>query len=385
MTLFLAYWLLAAPPLTLLAVVLLNLRFWPRGRPDGRIPGRVSVLIPARNEAANIERCVRSVLRSTYLPDEVIVYDDGSTDATPQILVDLAAADPRVRVLTGGSLPSGWVGKPHACHRLAEAASGNVLVFVDADTLVRPDGLARLGSVLADYTADVVTVGVRQVTRSFAERLIIPLLHLSYVAWLLLPLVWRTRDPRLLVASGQVIAVRRAAYRALGGWAAVRGEVVDDMAFCRAAKTAGLRVVFADGHHIATSRMYRNFRQVWEGFSKNLYEGVGGRPAGLAAVLALHAWVFLLPYAALLAALLGTGTLLLPALLGVGANLLVRTAIALRFGQPPEGVVLHPLAIVVLLALALNSLRWARRGEIRWRGRVYAARESRIAPEPQTL
>jgi chlorobactene glucosyltransferase len=177
--------------------------------------------------------------------------------------------------------------------------------------------------------------------------------------------------------------VRRDAYRALGGWAAARGEVVDDMAFGRAAKRAGLRVVFADGHRMASSRMYRGFQELWEGFSKNLYEGIGGSPGALALIVALHAWVFLLPYAALVAALLGASALLVPAVAGVAANVLIRAALAARFRQPWEGVLLHPLSVLALLAIALNSFRWARGNRIRWRGRVYAARAARVAAGPQ--
>jgi chlorobactene glucosyltransferase len=380
----LLFLVIAAPPLAVLGVVLLNLAVWPRGRPDGRLAGRVSVLVPARNEEATIDGCVRAILGGTQPPDEVLVYDDASTDRTPEILARLAAADARLRVLPGVPLPEGWVGKPHACHRLAAAATGDVLVFVDADTRLSPSALARLGSVMAEYRADVVTAGIRQVTRSFGERLVIPLLHLSYLAWLPLPLVWRTRDPRLLVANGQLVAVQRDAYHALGGWAAARAEVVDDMAFCRAAKRAGLRVVFADGHQMASSRMYRGFREVWDGFSKNLYEGIGGRRAALALVVVLHAWVFLLPYAVLAAALLGAISLLAAGVAGVVANLLVRAALAVRFRQPGEGVLLHPLSVLVLLAIALNSFRWARGGRIQWRGRVYAARAVRAAVGPHT-
>lgn len=375
----LASGLLAAPPLAVLGVSLFNMLRWPRGRPDGRIGERVSVLIPARDEERTIERCVRGVLGGTRSPDEVLVYDDGSTDATPNILARLAE-DPRVRVIPGMPLPPGWVGKPHACHRLAEAATGDVLVFVDADTALDASGLARIGSVLEDYRADVVTAGIRQVTGTAAERLVIPLLHLSYLAWLPIPLVWRTRDPRLLIANGQLVAVRRDTYDAVGGWAAVRAEVVDDMAFCRLVKQAGRRVVFADGHRMATSRMYHGGGELWDGFSKNLYEGIGGRPVALALVLALHGWIFVAPYAALGAAAMGVRVLLLPAAIGVGANVAMRGAMAVRYRQPWEGVVLHPLAVAALMGIALNSFRWARRGAIRWRGRVYASRSLRAVP-----
>nr|ANY58121.1 Glycosyl transferase [uncultured bacterium] len=375
-----AWLLLALPALGVLAVAAFNVAAWPRGRPDGRVPGRVSVCVPARDEAATIERCVRAVLAGTRPPDEVLVYDDGSTDGTAAVVARLAAEDARVRLLPGVPLPAGWVGKPHACHRLAAGASGDVLLFLDADTVASPECLARLGSLLEGMRADVVTAGTRQVTGSFAERLVIPLLHLSYLAWLPLPLVWRSRDPRLLVANGQLLAVRRAALEAAGGWAAVRAEVVDDMALCRRVKRAGLRVVFADGHRMAGCRMYGGWRPLWEGFSKNLYEGVGARPAGLAAVVLLHALVFLLPYAGLAAALAGAPGLLAPAAAGVGANLALRALLAARFRQPAEGVLLHPLAVLALLAVALNSFRWSRRGAIRWRDRTYPARAARVAP-----
>lgn len=374
----LAWILLAAPQLVILALVLFNLAVWPRGRADGRIAGRVSVLIPARDEAETIERCVRAVLACTEPPVEVIVYDDDSSDGTAGIVARLAAEDGRVRLLPGIPLPPGWVGKPHACHRLAEAASGDVLVFLDADTEASPECLARIGSIFDHFRGDVVTAATRQVTGTWAERCIIPLLHLTYVAWLPLPLVWRSRDPRFLVANGQLLAIRRAALDAAGGWPSVRAEVVDDMALCRRVKETGGRVVFADAHLMARCRMYRGAGEVWRGFSKNLAEGVGGTAAGVLGVIALYGIVFVAPYIGLAAALLGAGSILAPSLAGVAANLAIRAALALRLRQPVEGILLHPLAVLGLMAIAVNSFLWSRRGDIRWRGRRYASREARL-------
>ncbi len=373
----LAWALLAAPPLLVLATVASNLAVWPRGRRTGRIPGRVSVLIPARDEAANIERCVRAALGGSQTPDEVLVYDDASTDGTGRIVARIAAEDARVRLLPGPALPAGWVGKPHACHHLARAATGDMLVFADADVTLSPTGLARLGSVFERYDADLVTAGLRQRTGTFAERLVIPLLHLTYLAWLPLPLVWRLRDPRFLVANGQLLAVRRAAYEAAGGWAAVRAELVDDMAFCRRVKQTGGRVVFTDGFRMASVRMYPNARALWDGFSKNLYEGVGGRPAALLAVGVLHAGVFIAPYTVLGLAWAGVRVPRRPAVVGVAANTALRALLAIRFCQPLEGILLHPVGVLALLAIGANSFRWSRRGTIRWRGRSYAGREGR--------
>ena len=383
-----AWIVLAGLPALVLAMVAFNAFAWPRGRAGGRMPGRVSVLIPARDEAARIEACVRAALANA--PDEVVVYDDGSTDGTAQIVGRLAGEDRRVRLMAGGPLPAGWVGKPHACHHLARAATGDVLVFMDADVVATPECLPRIASLFARLRAEVVTAGTRQVTGTFAERLVIPLLHLTYLAWLPVPLVWRSRDPRFLIANGQLLAVRRAAYDAAGGWAAVRAEVVDDMAFCRRVKQSGGRVVFADGHRMARCRMYAGAGEVWRGFSKNLYEGVGGRPLGLLMFALLYAAVFLAPYAAVLRAFFAADSgftigghywdVTVPALLGVACNLLMRTVLALRYRQPLEGIVLHPLSVLALLGIALNSARWSLGGRIRWRGRTYAARGERIAP-----
>lgn len=369
-------WLiLALPPTLPLVTTMYNLVTWrradaeglQRSGPPGVLP-RASALVPARNEEAGIARCVEALLAEPFA--EVIVCDDRSTDATPAILAAIAARDPRLRVILGAPLPVGMVGKAHACHQLAAAATGDLLVFVDADTILAPGALARVAAVTTD--ADVVSVLPFQETGSPAEALILPLLHLSYLSWLPLRLVRATKDPRFLAANGQLLAVRRAAYHHFGGYGAVASEVVDDMAFCGAAKRAGLRVDFVDGAEVAACRMYRNGREAWDGFSKNLYEGIGGSGPALIGILVLHTAVFLLPWVALPFAPL-------PAAVGVAANLTQRGLLAARFRHRAWTVPLHPIGILTLCALALNSWRWSKRGAIVWRGRTYRARHERGA------
>jgi chlorobactene glucosyltransferase len=356
-------WLLALLPLVPLGMTVANLAAWRPIRRPGPVP-RASALVPARDEEETIEACVLTLLAEPFA--EVVVYDDGSTDRTSEILASFT--DPRVRVLRGGPLPPGWVGKPHACARLAEAATGELLVFVDADVRLRPGALSLIAGA---RQGDVLSVLPEQRIGSFGEALILPLLHLTYTSFLFLPLVGRTRDPRVLAANGQVLAVTRAAHDAIGGFSAVRAEVVDDMAFCRAAKAAGLRVDFVDGSAAAVCRMYRSGADAWAGFSKNLLEGVGS-VAGLSAVVTLYAACFLLPWVLLPVAPL-------PALVGIGANLVQRGLLAWRFGHPPAIVLLHPVSIVAFVAIAVRSWWWSRAHTIRWRGRVYAARAVRVA------
>ena len=368
--------LLLTIPAAIPAVITgLNLLTWTRGRTNTPARGRVSILIPARNEAATIEACVTAALVGPRCIDEVIVYDDASTDTTPDILARLQRKHPRLRIVEGQRLPAGWVGKPHACHQLSQHATGDVLLFVDADTTLTPDGVPRLLGLLEDNS--LVTAFPRQQTVSLVEQLFMPLLCLTYTAWLPLALIPRTTSPRILAANGQVLAVRREALEALGGFASVRGEVVDDMALCRQAKRTGIRVCFADGFHIAHCRMYSSAAEIWSGFSKNLYEGLGESLLGLMSVVVLYLLTMVLPFIALPLALLLDPAWAVPAALGAGLNLLTRTLLAVRYNHTALSVLLHPLSVLGLIVIAVNSARWSRIGAIQWRGRTYAARGQR--------
>ncbi len=368
-------WGLTVFPTVAFGLNVFNALVWPRHGSPG-VKDEVSVLIPARNEERGIELAVRSVFESGTDVLEVIVYDDGSTDKTPEILAKLKDEFPNLKVELGSGLPDGWVGKPHACHKLGALASGDVLLFLDADVEILPGGLNHLLGLMADKHADLVTAVPRQATGSFFERLVLPLLHLTYTSWLPMPLVWLTHDPKFLAANGQVLAVRRTAYDAVGGFAAVRNEVVDDMAFCRLIKKARRRVVFADGHDMAECRMYTDANGVWEGFSKNLYEGIGGSAIGLIGMLGLYGLTFIAPYLALVLSFWWP-VLFWPATIAVSLNVLVRILLAIRHKHPAEGVLLHPFAVLVLMAIAINSWIWNRKGAIRWSGRTYAARSNR--------
>jgi glycosyltransferase involved in cell wall biosynthesis len=370
---------LVAPPALPLAMTLLNLVTWTRGRSGARRhDGSVSVLVPARDEEKHIEACVRAVAASEHPLLEIVVYDDQSTDGTRAILERLQEEIDELRIVDGIGVPDGWVGKPHACHQLARHAHGDLLVFIDADTLLMPDGIGRIVSCLQDEEAAVVTAMPRQRMETLGERLMIPLLLLTYTSWFPLALVAKSRDPRFVAANGQLLAVTREAYREIGGFAAVGREIVDDVAFCRNAKERGARVVFADGSHMAECRMYGSFAELWRGFSKNIYEGIGGTPIALAVTVALYAGVFVVPYLALVAAAVAAPSLLVAALLGVAFNVFTRALLLLSHRHPIEGLLLHPVSVVALLALAANSFRWSRRGALRWAGRTYAARPERL-------
>ncbi len=363
-------------------ITVFNLLTWPRGRRDAVRPTGLSVLIPARDEERNIEACLRAIFRSDLAPCEVIVYDDQSTDRTGEIVERLCREYSALRLIRGRPLPAGLVGKPHACHQLALASSGAVLLFVDADTIVAPSGIRRMISLLqpaGGSEADLVTAVPRQVMRGALERLLIPLLVLTYTSWLPLWLVRHSRNPRFLAANGQLLMIRRTTYEHTGGFGKVASEIVDDMALCRLAKAGGARVVFADGFEMGSCRMYRSAPELWQGFTKNIYEGLGENPAVLLGALSLYALAFVWPYVAAVYASLAAPYWLWPAMVGICANVATRTALALRYRHPPLGVILHPVAVLALMALAVYSFHATRRGAIPWRGRSYAARRDRMA------
>lgn len=358
---------LVVPPLIPLGVTLVNLATWRPARAAAADLPSISALVPARDEEATIAACVTALLAEPV--HEVVVLDDHSTDGTPRILAEIAAREPRLRVLQGRPLPPGWVGKPNACAQLAAAATGDVLVFVDADVTFAPGGISRVVARLDD--ADVVSALPDQRTGGGLEALVIAQLHLTYLSWLALPLIRYLGDPRILAANGQILAMRPVTYCRAGGFEGVATAVVDDMAFCRAAKEAGLRVDFVDGTAVASCRMYRSGAEAVAGFSKNLYEGIGSSPLALLGLAALHAACFLAPWLA--------WPWVPAALLGIGANLLQRALLAWRFGHPAWTVPAHLAGLGVMGVVAARSWIWTRTGSIRWRGRIYAAQAERSA------
>lgn len=321
---------------------------------------RISVLIPARDEAAHIRDCLDSLRQQAVR--EILVLDDGSTDGT----ADLARStgDPRVRVLSGAPLPTGWLGKPWACAQLAAAAApeSDVLVFLDADVRLSPGAIAAAVELLLDSGLDLVTPHPRQVAVSAGERLVQPLLQWSFLTTLPLRLAERSPRPSLAAANGQFLLVRRAAYERAGGHRAVRSDVLDDIGLLRAVKRSGGTGAMADGSRIASCRMYTSWPDLRDGYGKSLWAAFGSE-AGAAAVVGLLGLAYLVPP---LAALRGSRAGLVGYAAGVAGRMITGRATG---GRALPDAFAHPVSIGAFAYLTGRSVVQHRRGRLSWKGR----------------
>ena len=333
------------------------------------ITERVSLLLPVRNEADRVTECLESLLEQIRVPDlEIVVMDDGSSDETAAVVRRVAGADPRVRLLTAAELTPDWLGKPHACQALADAAGGSVLIFVDADVRLAPHAVAAAVGLLRSSGLQLISPYPRQIAVTAAERLVQPLLQWSWLTTLPLGLAERSARPSLGAANGQFLVVDAETYRKSGGHAAasVRAAVLDDIALLRSVKAAGGRGGVVDGTTLATCRMYENWPQLREGYTKSLWSAFGSRAGAGAAVAGLGLIYLVPPVAALGGSLTG--------LAGYLAGVAGRYAVAERTGgrSLPDSLA-HPASIAVFGWLTARSWTARRRGELVWRGRPLPA------------
>lgn len=366
---WIAFWMAAIPCGLFLHNLLLYSRL-PRGRRDG-VPEPVSVLIPARNEAANIGESLKAVLANHGVEFEVVVLDDHSQDSTAAIVSEFAERDPRVRLAHAPPLPEGWCGKQHACHVLAGLARHSVLVFIDADVRLGPDALARMSQFLRRSGSDLISGVPRQILGSFSERLLLPFIHTLLLGFLPIAAMRRFRRPSLSAGCGQLFVADAAAYRASGGHSAIRSSLHDGLKLPRLFRKAGFRSDLFDATDVAACRMYRNDAETWRGLGKNATEGLGASGTLIPMSLLLMGGQ-VLPYLLLffLSALSSTGQTL--AAWAVVCASLPRLLAALRFHLPWEGCLVHPLGVLALLSIqwrAAIRLRLGRSEE--WKGRLY--------------
>ncbi|MGI0071475.1 MAG: glycosyltransferase [Thermoplasmata archaeon] len=340
----------------------------------GAVPtlrGRVSVIIAARNEEADLGPTLDTLLAQDYPDLEIVVVDGGSSDGTRAVA---AARAPRVRVLDEPPLPPEWVGKNWGCWTGASATDGEWLLFLDADVRTDPAAVRTTLAWAEREGADLASIGVHVEMVGFWERLVLPMYIQLVLTYFRTPHMHRPGS-RVAMANGQFWLTRRSAYRATGGHAAVRGRVLEDVAIAQRYRDAGLRLRFAWTPELGRTRMYRDRHEMFEGLLKNVH-GLDFSAARQAGFLVGLVGFFLLPLGLLpLGVAVGS-----PLLAGVGAFLYValfgkHVAFAHSVGAPAGYGLLYPLAIGWYLVLVTTSLvRGIRRRPVEWKGRSYALR-----------
>ncbi len=349
---------------------------------DTNVLPHISVCVPARNEESNIEACVRSVLANVGATVEVLVYDDASTDRTPLILASLIAQDSRVRQVDTETLPPGWNGKQWGCERMGRVATGDWLLFTDADVRLSPDCLSATWVAATASKCDLISSIPRQITQTWMEDAIVPLIHFVLLSYLPMGRMRRSTQPAASAGCGQFLFVRRAMWMQAGGHSTFRQSMHDGIKLPRAIRKVGGRTDLFDATEIVACRMYRGAGQVWRGFTKNAYEGLGSF-ALLLFITIIHLIGHVLPWAWIVWALctdeFATAATAL-AVIAIAIASIQRTVFAIRFHQSWRTVALHPLAILLLTIIQWHSLWLAKTGRRSWKGRDQVSPDSGCIP-----
>ncbi len=371
----------------------INLFSFPRLRPtslkddnDQTLPF-LSILVPARNEEANIAACVRSLLAQRYERLEVLILDDLSDDATASIVTQLIDSLPpsqqgRLRLLHGTDLPPGWIGKNFACHQLSQHAHGDYLLFTDADTVHEPDAASSILTCMKRFSVPFLTAQPEYLFGSPGELLILPTLNFMNMTFLPILLINRSQHPTLVTGNGQLLCFERAAYTAIGGHVSVQGCILEDVRLARAIKSAGYRMLFADAQSLIHCRMYRSLAQVWRGYSKNFFAFYNYSLLAVLIGLLLNLTLYVIPPLLLLSSLFVAlpSSVLLPAAANYALAILMRICITIRFEHRQKVLMLffcflHPISILLAHLLLLNSIRCHYRHKgAEWKGRYYNGR-----------
>jgi chlorobactene glucosyltransferase len=333
----------------------------------------VSILVPARNEEKNIEKCVSSLLQQDYPNFEVIVLNDNSTDQTPFILKKFRRDHSNLRVINGLPLPAGGPGKHWACHQLGQAAKGEFLLFTDADTFHAPSALRHAVNAMQFEQADLISALPNQEVGSFGEKLVVPFMNFAILSFLPLRFGQKHHISALSVTIGQFMMFRREAYQAVGGYASAIENVNDDVLLGRNIIDKGYKWKLLNGSREVSCRMYHNFAEVFEGFSKNIFGFFDYRILPFTIAWLGVAYIFLEPFRVILKYLVGVQSIPaadyhLAVLILIESLILFYSAYH-RMGIPHYLAFLYPLTIFFFTTVALFSMLLSLTGKATWKGR----------------
>jgi chlorobactene glucosyltransferase len=351
-----------------------------------RYPGvetfpKVSVLVPARNEEGSIVACLEGLINQDYPNFEVIILDDNSLDRTALLVEQFIQGDQRLQWVKGKVLPEGWLGKHWACHQLAEVAQGDYFLFLDADTILDPPVIREAVNAIYGERADFISVLPHENMETLGEKLVQPFFLWAVFSFMPLSLAYRLRLPVFAFAIGQFLLFRRSAYALIGGHAAIRDDVVDDLALARKIAQKGLKWRLVDGGMRVTCRMYHSLREVISGFSKNYFAAFG---YNLIRYSFIFAWLLVAFLGPILVVGLGLFGIHIPHLTTERALIAILLSLGLfglvyyRLRFPIILVFFYPLTILLNGFVAIRSLIQAVLGISNWKGRTLGRRRLRL-------
>ncbi|HSW54877.1 MAG TPA: glycosyltransferase family 2 protein [Ignavibacteriaceae bacterium] len=325
----------------------------------------ISVLIPARNEERNIGNCIDVVLSQSYKNFELIILDDESEDKTAEIISDKISeyhSNNKIKLISGKPLPNGWLGKNWACHQLSQEARGDYLLFLDADVRVKPNVLESCVYYQNKYGLQMITCFPTQLIKSFGEWLVVPLMNFLLLAFLPLRKVYSSPNKSFVAANGQFLFIDRNTYEKIGGHSAFADRVVEDMEIAREVKKAGFKLITFLGGSSISCRMYEGFTEAFNGFSKNFFPGFNIPAILFFFLLIILFLAFLLPFTLIF---MNPSFLIIVLIVMMG-----RLFISIPSRQNLIiNILLHPIQILIMLAIGVNSIYRIKTKKLKWKGR----------------
>ncbi|MHB1253111.1 MAG: glycosyltransferase family 2 protein [Candidatus Humimicrobiaceae bacterium] len=340
-------------------------------------PPLVSILIPARNEETNIEKCIKAFLKQDYPKLEILVLDDNSTDSTYNIVKKISEKNKNVKVFKGKPLPQGWLGKSFACFQLSRYAKGEYFVFTDADTHHLQNSISSSLAALLNNGLDALCPFPREIMVTIHERMSIPFMNFVILLFMPLALIRKSKNPLFCTGVGQYLLFRREVYFGMGGHAAVKGKILEDVQITKKTKEMGYSYMIFDGRKIISCRMYKNFKQVFTGYSRFLFSAFDYNISMLTIAIIFFILLFLLPNIFFPIGLIlyhWPREILLSIFVQISIVSFIRMVNALRFKEKLLDILLSPLSIVYIVFMAVNSVLQNKLGNgIYWKGRTYQA------------
>ena len=338
----------------------------------------ISVLVPARNEEENIKKCIVSLTKQDYKNIEILVLDDNSTDNTANIIRKLSKKYSNIKFYKGEHLRKGWLGKSFACHQLSKHARGKYMIFTDADTLHFPDSISSAVACLERYKVDALSVFPMQVMVTMHERMMVPFGNYIILALFPLYLMRKVKNAMFCTAIGQFMMFKSEVYRKIGGHKSIKGKVLEDVKISKRVKKSGYKFMIFDGRSNLYCRMYKSFRDVVRGYSRVLFAAFDYNIFMMSMAIFLIATVFLGPFIMLPLGVVFNWSALIIEIIILQMIIILTTRIvfAIRFKCRSVDILLHPVAMLYLLFIAVKSILDIRYGDgMTWKGRVYTIDE----------